>query len=106
MKNSYQPLVEQLRAGRTGVLLRVSDPSDGLVLGVRLPYNLQAADYPPGRGYLVTTAGSRLVQLAIGDGAEHEPTAIAGWVARIIERTTRAGQRAPSRAGSSVARRT
>jgi DNA segregation ATPase FtsK/SpoIIIE, S-DNA-T family len=64
---SYETLAQILKSARAGVLLRVNEPADGLILGVRLPYNMQPTDYPPGRGYLVTSMGPRLVQCAISD---------------------------------------
>lgn len=86
LNRSYESLVTQLKAGRAGALLRVNDPSDGAVLNVRLPYNIQPSDYPPGRGYLVTPTGSRLVQFATSNGAEHDADAVLAWVAQINQR--------------------
>ncbi len=70
------PLVRQLKGGRSGFLLRVLDASEPNVLGVRL--RAATGVQPPGRGYWVCGGVEELLQVATpGDGTE-----VAAWVAR------------------------
>lgn len=65
------PLLQQVRAGRMGVVLG-SDPQDAPLLGVRM------SDMPPGRGYVVRRNKRYLVQVAHLD-----PKTILPWLTRL-----------------------
>lgn len=63
LRSSYTPWLRLLRQSRCGVFLQPDVDLDGDLLGVRLPRR-QAAPSRPGRGYLVQSGSTRLVQLA------------------------------------------
>lgn len=60
-------LLPLLQAGRSGVVLRLNDYSLSSILGLSLYQRMHPDDYPPGRGMLVTTAGGRLMQIALSE---------------------------------------
>ena len=80
------PLVKQLKLGRSGFILRVIEAGDQNPLGLRI----KAADIqqmPPGRGYVVRNAFEEMLQVATpGDAA-----AVSGWVTRLRQRWGKTG---------------
>ncbi|MBN1953456.1 MAG: type VII secretion protein EssC [Anaerolineae bacterium] len=80
------PLVRQLKVGRSGFLLRVLDANDQNPLGVRLRLP-EGTAMPAGRGYVVRNGSEELLQVATpGDGS-----AVAAWAARLEKRWSDAG---------------
>jgi hypothetical protein len=79
------PLVKQLKVGRSGFVMRILDASEQNPLGLRV----RAADIkeiPPGRGYVVRKGSEEMVQVATpGDNA-----AIGDRVARLEHRWSHA----------------
>ena len=57
--------IAELRKEKQGLLLEPDVDVDGDLLAVRLPRRKQA--FPPGRGYLATRGGGRLIQVALPD---------------------------------------
>jgi len=69
LAGQYRGFVVDARRARAGLLLAPSAPSDGDVLGVRLPRGVSAnAAGPPGRGLLVVGGYSTPLQVALADG--------------------------------------
>jgi S-DNA-T family DNA segregation ATPase FtsK/SpoIIIE len=78
------PLIKQIRNGRSGFILKMVDPQNPLGLQVR-PSDIKPV--PPGRGYLVRGGSEVMLQVATpGDAA-----AVAGRVTRLQERWQSAG---------------
>jgi len=64
------PLVTQLKIGRSGFLLRILDAAEQNLLGVRLRAS-EVGQMPPGRGYVVRSGFEEMLQVATpgDDGA-------------------------------------
>ncbi|MBN1179097.1 MAG: type VII secretion protein EssC [Anaerolineae bacterium] len=76
-------LVKQLRAERSGFILRVLESGDQNPLGVRVRA-AEGRQMPPGRGYVVRSGRETLLQVA----APGEAEAIAAWVERLNRQWT------------------
>jgi len=63
LSSQYRGFAVDIRRSRSGLLLSPRSPSDGDLLGVRLPRNMAAG--PPGRGLLVLNGGLMPVQAAL-----------------------------------------
>jgi S-DNA-T family DNA segregation ATPase FtsK/SpoIIIE len=63
--SQYRGFVVDIRRSRSGLLISPQSPSDGDLLGVRLPRNMAAG--PPGRGLLVRNGTVTPVQAALPD---------------------------------------
>jgi S-DNA-T family DNA segregation ATPase FtsK/SpoIIIE len=63
LNSQYRGFVVDMRRSRSGLLLSPQSPSDGDLLGVRLPRNMAAG--PPGRGLLVQSGTASPVQVAL-----------------------------------------
>jgi len=80
------PLVKQLKIGRSGFILRILDAGDQNPLGLRVRPS-QIKGMVPGRGYAVRSGSEEMLQVATsGDSAS-----VAGWVAQLQQRWTDAG---------------
>lgn len=67
--NFRDPVVKQLKLGRSGFLLRVLDAGDQNPLGIRVR-STDIKQLPPGRGYLVRNGVEEMLQVAeAGDAA-------------------------------------
>ena len=85
------PVIKQLKVGRSGFILRVLDPGDQNPLGVRIR-STESGRIPPGRGYVVRNGIEEAFQAATpGDGP-----AVEAWVATLQERWRSAGAVAAS----------
>lgn len=71
------PLLKQMRLGRSGFVLRMLDPNEQNPLGLRLRAS-SIGPMRPGRGYVVRNGFDEAVQVAI-PGAE----SVGGWAARL-----------------------
>jgi S-DNA-T family DNA segregation ATPase FtsK/SpoIIIE len=80
------PLLRQLKIGRSGFLLRVLDASDQNPLGLRLRAD-EVKQMPPGRGYVVRHGAEQMLQVATAGDA----SAVAEWVERLRHRWADAG---------------
>jgi S-DNA-T family DNA segregation ATPase FtsK/SpoIIIE len=93
-------LIKQVKTGKSGILLRVSDPRESNVLGVWLAAKTGLTGIPPGRGFLVLNGREQLIQVAspeVGKGGRKD---IQGWIAEISARSSGSGtSRAVWRAG-------
>lgn len=79
------PLIKQLKVGRSGFLLRVLDASDQNPLGLRVRA-AEVKQMVPGRGYVVRSGSEEMLQVATpGDS-----TAVADWAARLERRWSNA----------------
>jgi len=65
LNSQYRGFVVDIRRSRSGLLLSPQSPSDGDLLGVRLPRNMAAG--PVGRGLLVRSGAVMPVQVALPD---------------------------------------
>ncbi len=75
------PLVAQLKIGRSGFVLRVLDANDQNPLGLRIRPS-EIKQMVPGRGYVVRNGSEEMLQVATpGDSAS-----VADWVARLQQR--------------------
>ena len=80
------PIVKQLKVGRSGFILRILDANEQNPLGLRT----RAAEIKrmvPGRGYVVRNGSEEMLQVATsGDSAS-----VAGWASRLRQRWAGAG---------------
>jgi S-DNA-T family DNA segregation ATPase FtsK/SpoIIIE len=80
------PLIKQLRIGRSGFILRILDAGDQNPLGLRMKAS-EIRQTVPGRGYAVRNGFGAMIQVATpGDSAS-----VADWVARLRRRWTNTG---------------
>jgi len=64
LRSAYGHWTQTVRKSRTGLLLKVTDASDGDLLGARLPF-MRSYDGRPGRGYIVNDGDVEFVQAAL-----------------------------------------
>jgi S-DNA-T family DNA segregation ATPase FtsK/SpoIIIE len=86
--NKTDMLLQQIRAGRLGVVLG-GDPQEQALLGVRM------SDLPPGRGYLVKRNKRYLVQVA-----HSEPKGMGQWSGRQKQRRSELPEQSPADQGT------
>ncbi len=80
------PLVRQIKTGRSGFVLRILDAGDQNPLGLRIRA-AEIKQMPPGRGYVVRSGNEEMVQVA----TPGDRVAIADRVARLRQRWKDAG---------------